>query len=309
MSARVKPRGPFEPMLAERKHPDLEKLDIPIVVSPKLDGWRIPIYQGQALTRSLKPPPNPFVRECLSRMEFAGLDGEVIVGSPTAENCYDVTDSAMKREYGEPDFKFFVFDDFSEPDLPYLHRMEALRERQHALRDCERLVFHDWLTAKSVAEIEAYEDKQLQLGYEGLILRGLYAPYKFGRSTMKEGGMLKLKRWTDAEFLIVGVEEMMHNENEAYTNEKGNTQRSKKAEGMVPAGMLGALICLMPDGVTTFTVGGGPGLTLKRRKELWDIRDTLPGQWAKVKYFAPGTKIRPRMPKLIGLRSPLDMSR
>ncbi len=299
----------YKPMLAYSDNPDLEKLTYPLVATPKLDGWRTPIVMGQAVTRSLKPVPNPFVREYLSRPEFSGLDGEVIVGEPTDPECFNVTDSAMKKEYGEPDFRFYVFDDFTHSALPYEERMERLvNERSHLFLGNLRLVLHDYVKVSTSQEILDYENVQLELGYEGLILRGLHAPYKYNRSTLKEQGMMKLKRWVDEEFVIVGYYEMMHNANEAKTNELGRTHRSKDQENMVPMGTLGGVTCLMKDGITTFDVGGGPGLTRKLRDKLWAERSTLVGQKATVKHFPIGATLRPRMPGLKGIRAPEDMS-
>ena len=48
---------------------------------------------------------------------------------------------------------------------------------------------------------------------------------------MREGYLLKVKRFVDGEALVIGVTEPMHNANEAKTNELGRTARSHKKAG------------------------------------------------------------------------------
>lgn len=66
----------------------------------------------------------------------------------------------------------------------------------------------------NLAEVERYEDKMLALGFEGIMLRQPFAPYKHGRATLREGFLMKLKRFTDAEFKVIGFVERQHNGNE-----------------------------------------------------------------------------------------------
>lgn len=296
----------FEPMLAERKNPDLEKLRYPLYASPKLDGIRCVVREGQALTRSLKPIPNQHIRDLLSDSYFEGFDGEIIVGPVTDKLVYNTTNSAVMSRDGTPEFKFYVFDNFNRPDLPFHLRLEWMKNDQgYVFKRFPFLVLHEGVRPRTPEEVLIEEAAALEEGYEGLILRHPQAPYKYGRSTMKEQGMLKLKRFVDAEFEIIDTIELMHNANEAFTSELGRTKRSKAQEGMVPMGTLGALVCRMENGLT-FEVG--TGYTAAMRQQLWHHRATLMGKHAKVKYFEPGSKDRPRHPVFLGLREKEDMS-
>jgi DNA ligase-1 len=143
------------------------------------------------------------------------------------------------------------------------------------------------------------EAEMLEQGYEGLILRDGHAPYKMGRSTVKEGYLLKLKRFTDAEFEVIGFEERMHNANEASTNELGRTKRSSCMAGLEGRGDLGALVVRRAGGLV-FNVG--TGLNDADRQEIWNHQDKYLGQMAKVKYFAIGMKDAPRHPVFLGWR-------
>jgi DNA ligase-1 len=46
-----------------------------------------------ARSRTFKPIPNKEIQAALGRPEYNGLDGEIIVGDPTAEGCMQATTS------------------------------------------------------------------------------------------------------------------------------------------------------------------------------------------------------------------------
>ena len=128
--------------------------------------------------------------------------------------------------------------------------------------------------------------------------------YKYGRSTTKEGTLLKLKRFVDAEYKIVGFEERMHNANEATKNALGQTERSSHKENLVGRGDLGALVLETADGLR---FNCGTGFTDSSRSEIWGNRDRYLGQFAKIKSFLIGVKDLPRFPVFLGMRDPIDM--
>ena len=76
-------------------------------------------------------------------------------------------------------------------------------------------------TINTMEELEKYEVDCLEIGYEGVILRDPNAKYKHGRSTVKEGGLIKVKRFSDSEARILAMEEQMKNNNEKKVNELG----------------------------------------------------------------------------------------
>jgi DNA ligase 1 len=127
--------------------------------------------------------------------------------------------------------------------------------------------------------------------------------YKFGRSTAKEGTLLKLKRFTDDEAVIVGFEEELFNGNAAVVDELGHTKRSSHQENMVGKGRLGAMVCKTRDGVE-FRIG--TGFVASQRQELWDTRSSLVGKLVKYKHFPIGAKTAPRFPVFLGFRSEID---
>jgi len=283
----------FKPMLASDA--DLEKLRFPLLASAKLDGIRAVVTGGVVYSRTLKPIPNEYVQERFRACEH--LDGELIVGEPTSKSCYRDTMSGVMTKEGTPEVRFFAFDHIARPTEPYLRREKLIDWRPAGV---ER---HPQHVVTCLNTLLALEEKMLEAGYEGLILRHPDAPYKFGRSTVREGYLLKLKRFVDDEFVVMGYEERMHNGNEAKLDELGRTKRSSHKDNKVGRGDLGALILQHPSGAV---FNCGTGFTDAERKALWIKRDELAGKLAKVKFFAIGVKDLPRHPVFLGFRSEED---
>lgn len=293
---------PFKPLLAEPV--DFQYLDYANTwLSPKYDGIRAIVRDRVVVSRNLKPIRNKYVQHMYGRPEYEHLDGELIVGEPTAKDCYLQTNSGVMSTDGEPDVRFYVFDHIEEPTIEYCRRYVKLSEYQHD--DRIRVVRqHGIIDHAALLDLEEY---YLGLGYEGVMLRTFMGPrsyYKYGRSTAKEGILNKLKRFVDAEAEVIGYEEEMENTNAATKDALGHTERSMAKEGMVGKGRLGALVCKTPEGVV-FKIG--TGYTAKQREDLWKIRDRLPGTFRKYKSFLIGVKDAPRFPVDLGPRDPIDM--
>ena len=287
----------FKPMLATDA--DLKKLRFPLLASAKLDGVRAIVRDGVVYSRSNKPIPNVFVQETFKGLDHA--DGELIVGLPTAKDCMQATMSGVMSKDGEPDVRFFLFDHVRFPNKPYIERRQNLH---FDLIRNKRLMMVDQHVVLDLNSLLKLEQVYLDLGYEGLILRDQHAPYKFGRSTVNEGYLLKMKRFVDAEAKVIGFEERMHNGNEATISELGRTKRSSHKANKTGRGDLGALVCVY-EGVE-FSIG--TGFTDDQRDSIWTSRDKYLGMFAKFKYFPVGVKEAPRHPVFLGWRDPRDMS-
>jgi DNA ligase 1 len=280
----------FRPMLAVNC--ELENLKYPVLCTFKYDGIRCVRKDGQALSRKLKPIPNNYVREKLEEeidCEY-DLDGELI-----CEGGFNTIQSSIMKGEGRPKFKYYIFDVITE--LPYVDRMSLLKSLELP-NFCEKVLPVQISTPE---ELRGYEEAAIDLGYEGVMLRSPYGPYKFGRSTLREAYLLKLKRFTDAEGIVEDVEEMMHNENPAEINELGLTKRSTHKEGMRPAGILGAFIVRYDNNLVKVSTG----LTMEQRQEYW--HENCIGKIVKFKFQESGKKELPRFPVFIGFRHPDDM--
>src|ERR1019366_5223919 len=86
----------------------------------------------------------------------------------------------------------------------------------------------------------------------------------------REGYLLKLKRYDDCEAVVTGMEELMHNDNEAFTNELGRTARSSAKDGKRGAGVLGKLNLKGLNGdYAGVEFDCGTGFDAEQRKDFW----------------------------------------
>lgn len=309
----------FRPMLAAELK-NLADVKFPVLVSPKLDGIRCVIREGKALTRSLKPIPNDHIRNTLEGMNLPDFDGEILVRVHIGESLYghlhewaatpfNAVSSAVMSKQGTPDFLFAVFDQVD--SVPYQMRLArvagwCLRTFQLHQEYCVRHVQH--VSINNLSALEALNLRYLSQGFEGIMLRKPDGLYKFGRSTVKEGGLLKLKPFADGEAEIVGYVERQHNTNQATVNALGLTERSHKAEGMVGSGTLGALRVRGCSGRwegVEFEIG--TGFDDRLRKQIWDDHVYYLGAVVKFKYQEMGSVDRPRIPVFLGFRYQADL--
>ena len=280
----------------------LNDVKFPVYVSTKLDGIRCLIIDGVAYSRSLKPIRNKYIQSIIGNEKYNGFDGELVVGNIYDKDVFQKTTSGVMSEQGEPNFVFYVFDDFTHPNLPYSERADVMRDKVDTLTD--HIKFLGQKLIQTVDDIKLVLGKEQSLGGEGLILRNPDGVYKFGRSTPKQQLSIKVKFFEQDEFEIVGFEERYTNTNETTINELGYTSRSSHKDNLVPTNTLGSLVLKCGD--TTFKCGTGFDDAL--RKEIWGHKEKYLGKLASVRYMSVGLKERPRIPSFIGWRDSEDMS-
>ncbi len=292
-----------KPMLAADISEDLDKLRYPVYATPKLDGVRAMVYPDGVFSRNGKAIPNRGVQRDFTLPEFEGLDGELIVGSATAPDVYRKTQSVTSREADDTPVKFYVFD-------IYTHAGVYERRKKDLIKSVDFSIAEEFYPVRiyevptyyccDLAALFAVETKMLEQGYEGLILRSPDGLYKPGRSPAKAQGMLKLKRFTDSEAEVIGIEEEMHNGNEARKDVYGRTERSSHKANLSGTGRMGALV--VRDLATGVEFKIGTGFDAADRDKSWAI-----GTIVKYKHFAIGAKDKPRFPTYIGLREDFDL--
>lgn len=295
----------YKPMLAVDCGP-VENLTFPLIASPKLDGVRAIMSRDTMLSRSLKPIPNARVQTIYYGLP-ENLDGELLAGSPYAPDVYRKTVSMVMSEDVKIDgLTYWLFD--LQGEGPFTERYLKLKAIAQDLKARgARVELVPQVVVSSLDELLNLEAKWVREGYEGAILRSPKSPYKHGRSTVKEGFLLKLKRFADAEAMVIGVTELMHNGNEAKTNALGHTERSHKKEGMVPTGTMGTLV--VRDVKTGVEFEIGTGFTAEERQKIWYRRHIIKevGQLVKYKHFPSGAKDKPRHPVFLGWRDSRDI--
>lgn len=282
----------------------------PLMGSVKFDGIRAFTTPQGLKSRERKLIRNHYIQSCLAGLDN-NIDGELIAIDANGNDLpYRDTSSAVMSYEGEPKFRYRVFDYFNIPRDPYRIRYGHL-ELAVATNPFVEVVEQHYLAAPNLLAL--FLEHQLSKGREGVMIRDPNAPYKFGRSTMNEFFLVKVKpRETDVA-TIIGAKEMMENTNEATVSDNGYIKRSKAAEGMVPKNTLGALTVTHKT-FGEFEIGGGTYLTAIRRKLLWDNRQHLPGLQVRFTYDNAKTSgyEKPRSPQvesLLGdIPSPLKAS-
>ena len=286
----------IRPMLGTNAPKDLSTLHYPMYLSPKLDGVRAIVKNGVVYSRSGKPIPNKNVQRMYGH--YHGYDGELIYGSPTDANVYNKTVSAVMTEDG-PQVDFYAFD--------YWDSTHTYKSRHGYLE--EGIIYNMYLVPQyevaSEDDVIKYEKVMLDLGYEGVMLRNPDAVYKHGRSTIKEEGLLKVKRFIDSEATVLDVHPLFRNTNEAKVDALGYTERSTCKDNLVATNLLGSII--VKDLYTGIEFSIGSGFDEQTRIDLWQQKDTLIGKIVKYKHFPVGEKDKPRFPVFIGFRAKEDM--
>jgi len=280
---------------------DFKMVKFPIYLSPKLDGFRCLTWEGQPVSKNLKPIPNKFIRNVLSKVPN-GLDGELIVGSPTDVKVFNKTSSGVTTIEGTPNFKLYLFDNFNSPAETFAARFMSL----------EGLIPHDYLEivphtlVHTVEQLMTLESKYVKMGYEGVMLRAPHGHYKMGRSTCNEGLLWKLKRFTDGEAKIIGITAGVRNENPATRNAAGEIERSTHKKNMIETEMVGTILAI--DMVTNKHINISPGrMTHDERAHYFKNPHKIIGKYAKYKAFDYGTVNVPRFCTFQGFRDPIDL--
>ena len=289
----------MKPMLAA-KIEVIRQIHFPAWCTPKIDGIRcLTMSGGDPVSRKLLDIPNTYIRESIKSYGVEGLDGELYIPSMTFN---DVSGSIM-RESGEPDFEYLIFDLWNMPGVGYLDRVAALDNLPKP-----RPPWFKLLKPVEVFDEEGFKNywtKCLADGYEGVCARAFDGIYKYGRSTKGEQLLMKYKHFEDSEAIVIGFEELMHNNNPATTDELGHTKRSSAKAGKVPGGKLGKL--LVREKFTGIEFEVGSGFTDKERRNIWSNRDVWLGETIKYKHQPSGAKEKPRFPTFLGFRHPGDM--
>jgi len=286
-----------KPMLAVAA--DITKMEFPVFSLPKLDGIRCLIINNIAVSRNFKPIRNKHIQKMIKGLPN-GLDGELIV-----DGGFNATSSAVMRVEGEPEFTYAVFDYVNPADGHGLKKYWIDRYKDYCNFKlptfCDKVLGQ---TIKNIEELTKYEETCLENGFEGIMIRSLYGYYKCGRSTLKQGWLLKLKRFKDDEATIIGFDEKIINKNTLEKNELGHAKRSTKKEGLVPAGVLGAFVAKDKNGLE-FRVA--TGLNDKIREEVWNNQDKYLGKLLKFRYQEVTEDGKYRFPSFLGFRDGADL--
>lgn len=265
-----RPKGKFKPFGAATG--TLAKIKkFPVWVAPKYDGFRGILHPEFGLiTKQSKPIKNHYVRETLESYNVWHLDGEIVTYTDGKIDGFSKTQSKLSSEEGKPEFRYFVFDDFEFPNLNYQDRMANAIKKVN-FKEGE-IVVSSLVHDNNL--LDALEDRYSRR-HEGIIVRNPDAPYKFGKATLREGGLTKIKRFLDDEGVILAV-------NQLSDGSFGVGSFTVKWKGII------------------FNLGNG--WTDAEGKEMWRRRHELVKAKVTFKYQEIGANGAPRFSSFLGIR-------
>lgn len=315
----------MKPMLATDY--DESKLRFPVIAQPKIDGVRGVNFFGNLTGRSLKAHKNKYTTKFYSHSCLVGLDGELAANYECHPDLCRLTSSALSTIEGEPFTLWWLFDYITPQTIkrPYKERYDALVDRIRELYSINNEVWQHLRVVESVLcenleQLLECDAKWLEIGYEGTIIRDPEGLYKQGRSTVREMGLLRIKRFIESEAIIMEVVEGETNLNEAQINELGKTFRTSHKDGKIPNGMVGSLLCkqlgdvfdpnnpevkLLEDGQDIIVSPGT--LTEQEKKFYFENKGHIIGRVTKYKFFPKGMKDKPRFPNHQSFRMESDL--
>lgn len=282
---------------------DLGKIAFDKLVSTKLDGIRaLNLGYGVGLvSRYLKPIANRALRAKFGAKAYWYLDGELIHGNPTDPEAFNRTQSVVSTRDAPADgVKFYVWDYLGDSSAPYRARYATLRHREaHRLPG---VMIVRQRRARDLAELLVLEDAAVRAGYEGVVARDPEAPHKDGRWTLKQQGVIKVKRFLDSEAVVLDVLPRYKNTNKAKRDNLGHVKRSSHQAGKVSLEELGKLRARDVKSGVVFDCAPGK-LTQLQRQVLWTVRAKLKGEQFTYRHQPAGAKDLPRFPRFYRWRS------
>lgn len=214
-----------QPMLANRWLSDKTTINYPVGTQPKLDGIRCLAYDDgneiQLRSRNgklysfldhIRQEVSTFLTYLPSGVIF---DGEFYSQDLTFQEMTSIIRRTKTKHPDESKIEYWIFD-LIHPDNPpfndrfdlLIHAYLAYVQDGHAILTEEgkiegTLRIVDIIVAESKEEILELFSNYIEEGYEGIMIRQLDAPYKFGRSKF----LLKYKDVFDEEGIVVDVSE------------------------------------------------------------------------------------------------------
>ena len=244
----------WEPMLAKNYRTYEGKLNLPLLVQPKVDGVRGIIGRDNKIwTRRGKrifgaPKIQKELAKCFPGIPF---DGEFDHDELSQEEVSGIVRRKTKIIENSGIF-YWVFDVASDSPMKYrwnrLQDLFVLRELHH-VRLLPTFELHEW------EDLDLYLDEFVNQGFEGAILRNFESPYVHSRTKM----LLKLKRFFDCEAIVTACLE-------------GEGKYKKH---------LGKFAIKAIDG--SWTGNTGAGFTDEQRRVYWKIRRKLVGRQITIK--------------------------
>jgi DNA ligase 1 len=241
-----------------------------LYMSEKFDGIRGITSSGQVWSREAKPIRNRHLQKIFKGLP-EGLDGEIVFRidnepiHPPLELINSVVTSYDMQWPRRWTPMFYAFD-VQDVDLPYYKRYDWI----FGLSTLEHLHIVKQTKVFTMREIIPEFNKVVNRGGEGIILRNPKAKYKQGRSTLRDGVLMRFKRVRHGRATITGFTNLEKHIGVQDRNAFGLAKRDAKKSNMQQQAEIGALL---GKHVTYGDIKVGSGFTAKQRKEYFDVRN------------------------------------
>ena len=252
-------------------------------------------------SRALKQFPNVQLRkrfEGLTKvcnLKNIILDGELLSKSLTFNELSGLT-RQLDKELPD-DLYFYCFDIVHKEQfyIPFQVRIVNLHELEAPY---VKIVKQKLL--QTVEEVNDYYQEALDWGCDGLILRDPNGKYKFGRGTVKEGLIYKMKPFQtfDAKIIDVIQGTEVRKGAEKKINELGRSVTSKKLADRVLIEKASAFVVIYEGKELKVTIA----MTDEEKEEVWINRCSYIGQMIEYKGMLVGAKDLPRHPVFLRFR-------
>ena len=280
---------------------DYSLIPFPVYASPKEDGFRAMVQGGVLVSRNGLPIRNKELQARYGRAAYEGLDGELTAGPPNGAEVFNRTSKIVTKATADAmDVRFNVIDYMASKNAVQFsleQRISVLKANYSKYEGDPTIQVIPQTLIKTITQLKAYEQRTLKQGYEGVMLRradqGVYPqkPGKENRSTLREFYLVRMKRFENADAVIVSVRPLEHNMNTGRTD--AGKRSSKKAGMVVDATKVGS--ATLRDCKTGKTFDTNIGAERLRTWAGWKDEKKWKGVKVRYRYQLCGTIDKPRI--------------
>ena len=277
-------KGALKHMLAKTAFDKYDsRWNKPWYASPKIDGVRCSIFWnaekkcvetssrgGKSFDRTVPHIlHNGALINLFIKYPDLILDGELYIHGKPLAYISGLTRASVNTSTAQHSLQFYLFDMLDDSEFVWRkEKLEVLRDiiqNSASLNSIIKYVPHTLI--HSYEEACNLHDQYVAEGYEGLVLRDPRKKYGYGS---RDWCMIKMKKFEDAEWEIVGITPGLRDEDMVF-------------------------VLQMQDGIT---FEAKPAATREERIEYALNADKYIGKMATIKYFGFGTNGRPNLPVL-----------
>jgi len=317
----------FKPLLAVDATDYLDTINYPKYASYKLDGIRCIFHPKLGMvSRALKPIQNKQLQEKFKVLiNFSATKGIILDGELYGHDLtfQQITGAVMTQDFLDektikkitkrlsldskdsydayvnnllPKIKFNCFDYLEDINDTF----DARCKKIDTIDIFDGMIIVEQKVVNSKKDVLRLFKEALKDGYEGLILRGIDSPYKFGRATLKEEYCLKVKLFEtfDAEIINVQQATEVDSNAERKTNELGRSVTSKKKGDRILINKASAFMVKYNEE----TVKVSLAMTDEEKEEVWKNKESYIGRIIEYKGMQIGAKNVPRHPVFVRFR-------